>query len=144
MQRRNLASALAASLGIATATGVVTALPASAATGCTRHLPGEQPMAGRFRGQRHRQEPRRPGQLAGPLVWSYAAGQTVDPGLERHRHPERLAGHRQERELQRLARHQREHVVRLQRLVDRQQPGADQLHPERHGLHRRRRPARPA
>ena len=35
MRRRNLAVCLAASLGIATAAGVVTALPASAAAGCT-------------------------------------------------------------------------------------------------------------
>ena len=73
-----------------------------------RRLPGRlrrhQPVAGRLRRQRHRHQPRRPDQR---LVADLDLHRRPDghPGLERHRHPVRQPGHRDQRRLQRGARH---------------------------------------
>ena len=76
MQRRNLAVCLAASLGIATATGVVTALPASAAAGCTVTYQVSSQWPGGFGAN---VTIKNLGDAIGSwsLVWSFGAGQTV-------------------------------------------------------------------
>ena len=76
MQRRNLAVCLAASLGIATAAGVVTALPASAAAGCTVTYQVSSSWPGGFGAN---VTINNLGDAIGSwtLVWSFGAGQTV-------------------------------------------------------------------
>ncbi|MFF5294840.1 cellulose binding domain-containing protein [Paractinoplanes globisporus] len=76
MRRRNLALSLAASLGIATAAGVVTALPASAAAGCTVTYQVSSQWPGGFGAN---VTIKNLGDAVGSwtLVWSFGAGQTV-------------------------------------------------------------------
>src|SRR4051794_18079254 len=76
MQRRNLAVCLAASLGIATAAGVVPALPASAAAGCTVTYRVSSSWPGGFGAD---VTIKNLGDAIGSwtLVWSFGAGQTV-------------------------------------------------------------------
>src|SRR4051794_16776610 len=76
MQRRNLAVCLAASLGIATAAGVVPALPASAAAGCTVTYQVSSSWPGGFGAN---VTIKNLGDVIGSwtLVWSFGAGQTV-------------------------------------------------------------------
>jgi len=76
MQRRKLAVCLAASLGIAAAAGVVTALPASAAAGCTVTYQVSSQWPGGFGAN---VTIKNLGDAIGSwtLVWSFGAGQTV-------------------------------------------------------------------
>ena len=76
MRRRNLAVCLAASLGIATAAGVGTALPASAAAGCTVTYQVSSSWPGGFGAN---VTIKNLGDAIGSwsLVWSFGAGQTV-------------------------------------------------------------------
>ena len=76
MRRRNLALGLAASLGIATAAGVVTALPASAAAGCTVTYQVSAQWPGGF-GANVTIKNLGDAITSWTLVWSFGAGQTV-------------------------------------------------------------------
>ena len=70
------------------------------------------------------------------LRFSFGAGQTVSAAVERLRHPVRRGGVGAQRGLERERRHQRHHVVRLQRRVGREQPRADRVHAQRRRVHR--------
>ena len=123
--------------------------------GRRRRLPGRlsdhEPVAGRLRRQRHSHQPRRPGQRVGPDLVVHRRS-TGHPGVERHRHPVRCAGHAPRNVGYNVAhRHQRQRHVRLQRFVDRQQPGAEPASrstappaPARARPHRRRADRHPA
>jgi hypothetical protein len=76
MRRRDLAVCLAASLGIATVAGVVSALPASAAAGCTVTYQVSSSWPGGFGAN---VTIKNLGDAIGSwsLVWSFGAGQTV-------------------------------------------------------------------
>src|SRR3954463_8877569 len=76
MQRRNLAVCLAASLGIATAAGVVPALPASAAAGCTVSYQVSSSWPGGF-GANVTIKNLGDAISSWTLTWSFGAGQTV-------------------------------------------------------------------
>ena len=77
--------------------------PASAATGCSVAYAVSSQWPGGFGANvtvKNLGDP----VSAWTLVWSYSGRAAGDPGVERHRDPERRAGHREERRLQRLAR----------------------------------------
>ena len=83
------------------------------------------------------------------LSWSYGAGQTVTQAWNATVTQSGAAVTAKNVSYNGVDRHQRHGVVRLQRLVDRQQPRSHQLRAQRRGLHRqhvtdhRRRPTTP-
>ena len=66
-----------------------------------------------------------------------------DAGVERGHHAERQPGDGEERQLQPADPRGRHRRVRVQRRVQRQQRGSDELQPERHALRRKRRHRHP-
>ena len=131
--RASIVATAAASVATVVATvGVMTA--AAGRDRLPRRLPGHQPVAGRVRRRRHRHQPGRPHQRLDRHLelCRRAAGH---PGVERHDPGRNLIHHGHQRRLQPGNRHQRLGELRLQRLVERIQPRADGLHPQRHGLH---------
>ncbi len=136
MRRRTLTLSAAATVAVAAiGVDVMTALPASAATGCRVGYSVSSQWPGGFGANVTITN------LGDPvttwtLVWSYSAGQQVTQAWNATVTQSGSQVTAKNVELQRLAGDQREHVVRLQRLVDRQQPRADELHPQRHRLHR--------
>ena len=132
-------AALLAGIGVV----VVTAPPASAATGCRVAYTVSATWPGGFGANVTITNLGDP--LNGwTLVWSYSAGQTVTQAWNAtvtqsgSQVTARNVGYNGSMATNGT------HVVRLQRLVDRQQPGADELHAQRRRLHRQRvRPHRP-
>ena len=77
------------------------------------------------------------------LTWSYGAGQTVTQAWNTSLTQSGAAVTAKNVSYNGCDPDQRLGVVRLQRLVDEQQPGADELRPERCGVHRCRTSSRP-
>ena len=142
-----------ASAGVAllASTAVVVALPAdAAAAGCSVNYAVSSQWQGGFGASVAITN------LGDPLsswtlTWSFGAGQTVTQAWNTTLTQSGSAVTAKNVSYNGCGPDQRHGLVRLQRLVDRQQPGADQLRPQRRGLHRRHdaddtadRPRRPA
>ena len=127
---------VSAGVGLLASAAVVVALPAdAAAAGCSVNYAVSSQWQGGFGANVSITNLGDP--LSGwTLTWSFGAGQTVTQAWNTIVDAERLGGDREERELQRLGPDQRHGVVRLQRVVDGQQPGADEFRRERRDLHR--------